>query len=131
LSNRTLLLGVVVTLAISASQVFAQQSCESLSTVKLSGATVMSAATILAGPLSAPAGPGGAANAAAITVPAHCEVKLTIRPSKDSEIKSVIWLTANCWNGKYQQLGNGGWAANIGYRAMVDPLTRGYAVATT
>src|SRR5204863_2096936 len=85
--------------------------------------------TIAAGPLAA--GPGGAANAPALTVPAHCEVKLTIRPSKDSEIKSAVWLPINGWNGKYQQQGNGGWAGNIGYRAMVDPLTRGYAAAAT
>ena len=112
MSNRTLLLAVSVTLAISASPVFAQQSCESLSTLKLSGATVTSAATIAAGPLAGPAGPGGgAANAA--TVPAHCEVKLTIRPSKDSDIKSAVWLPINGWNGKYQQVGNGGWAGNI------------------
>ena len=129
MSNRTLVVGVAVALAISASPVFAQQSCESLSTLKLSGVTVTSAATIAAGPLAGPAGPGGGANAA--TVPARCEVKLTIRPSKDSEIKSAVWLPINGWNGKYQQVGNGGWAGNIGYRAMVDPLTRGYAAAAS
>jgi hypothetical protein len=65
-SNRTVLLAIVVTLAISASPVFAQQSCESLTTLKLSGATVTSAATIAAGPLAGPAGPGGGANAATV-----------------------------------------------------------------
>src|SRR5207244_11502250 len=69
--------------------------------------------------------------AAAITVVAHCEVKLTIRPSKDSEIKSAVWLPLNSWNGKYQQVGNGGWAGNIPYRSMVEPLTRGYAAAAS
>src|SRR5205814_2274527 len=78
-----------------------------------------------------PGRPSGPANAAAITVAAHCEVKLKIRPSNDSEIKSAVWLPVNGSNGKYQQLGNGGWAGNIGYRAMVDPLTRGYAAAAT
>jgi hypothetical protein len=58
-SNRTLLLAVVASLSISASPVFAQQSCESLSTLKLSGATVTSAATIAAGPLAGPAGAEG------------------------------------------------------------------------
>ena len=66
MSNRTLLLAIAVTLAASASTVFAQQSCESLDTLKLSGATVTSAATIAAGPLAGPAGPGGPANAAAL-----------------------------------------------------------------
>jgi hypothetical protein len=63
-SNRTLLLAVIATLAVSASRGLAQQSCESLSTLKLSGATVTSAATITAGPLAGLGGPAGAANAA-------------------------------------------------------------------
>ena len=130
MSNRTLLLAVIATLAVSASRGLAQQSCESLSTLKLSGATVTSAATITAAPLAGLGGPAGAANAGT-TVPAHCEVKLTIRPSNDSEIKSAVWLPVAGWNGKYQQVGNGGWAGSIGYRSMVDPLTRGYATAAT
>ena len=110
MSNRTLLLAVIATLAVSASRGLAQQSCESLSTLKLSGATVTSAATITAGPLAGPGGPAAAVNgpANAATVPAHCEVKLTIRPSNDSEIKSAVWLPVAGWNGKYQQVGNGG-----------------------
>ncbi len=134
MSNRTLLLAVIATLAVSASRGLAQQSCESLSTLKLSGATVTSAATITAAPLAGLGGPAAAVNGpanAATTVPAHCEVKLTIRPSNDSEIKSAVWLPVAGWNGKYQQVGNGGWAGSIGYRSMVDPLTRGYATAAT
>jgi hypothetical protein len=126
-SNRILLLAVVITLSMSVSPVLAQQSCENLTTLKLSGATVTSAATVAAGPLAGPAGPGGAAIGA--TVAAHCEVKLTIRPSKDSEIKSAVWLPMAGWNGKYQQAGNGGWAGSISYRAMADPLAKGYATA--
>ena len=115
MSNRTLTLAGIVTFAFSASQVFGQQSCEALATLKLPGATVTSAATVTA----------------AATVPAHCEVKLTIRPSNDSEIKSAVWLPVAGWNGKYQQVGNGGWAGTIPYRSMADPLTRGYATAAT
>jgi len=105
-SNRTLLLAGVVTLVFT-SRVFAQQSCETLATLKLTGARVTSAATVTAAPLAGPANPGGAANAAA-TVPAHCEVKLTIHPTNDSEIKAAVWLPVAGWNGKYQQVGNGG-----------------------
>ena len=87
----------VVTFAIPASQLFAQQSCESLNNLKLSRTIVTAATMVPTAPFSAPAGPGAAGNAAAITVPAHCEVKGTIRPSKDSEIKFAVWLpgTAN------------------------------------
>ena len=47
MSNRTLLLAGVVTLVFT-SRVFAQQSCETLATLKLTGATVTSAATVAA-----------------------------------------------------------------------------------
>ena len=112
MSIRILPFAVVIILAMSASPVFAQQTCESLTNLKLSGAAVTSAETVTA-------------------APAHCEVKLTIRPSKDSEIKSAVWLPIAGWNGKYQQVGNGGWAGSISYRAMADPLTKGYATAAT
>ena len=121
----------VVAFAIPVSQLFAQQTCESLSTLKLSRTIVTAATMVSAGPLSAPAGRGAVGNAAAITVPAHCEVKGTIRPSKDSEIKFAVWLPATAWNGKYHQEGNGGWAGSIPYTSMIDPLSRGYATAAT
>lgn len=122
---------ISATFAIAASPLFAQQSCESLTNLKLSRTIVTAATMVPTGPFSAPAAPGGAANAAAITVPAHCEVKGTIRPSKDSEIKFALWLPATAWNGKYHQEGNGGWAGTIPYRSLIDPLTRGYATAAT
>jgi feruloyl esterase len=121
----------VVTFAIPASQLSAQQTCESLNNLKLSRTIVTAATLVPMGPFSVPAGPGAAGNAAAITVPAHCEVKGTIRPSKDSEIKFAVWLPATAWNSKYHQEGNGGWAGSIPYRSMIDPLTRSYATAAT
>src|SRR5262245_31677842 len=121
----------IVTVSLMSQTVFAQQSCESLKDLKLSRTSITSAAMIPAGPFSATDGPGGAANTPAITVPAHCEVKGVIRPSRDSEIKLAVWLPATCWNGKYVQEGNGGWAGSIPYRSMIDPLTRGYAAAAT
>ena len=120
----------VVTLAMSASPLFAQQSCESLTSLKLSRTTVTSSTMVPSGP-AAPAGARGAGNAATNIVPAHCEVKGTIRPSKDSEIKFAVWLPATAWNGKYHQEGNGGWAGSIPTASMIDPLTRGYATAAT
>jgi len=58
-------------------------------------------------------------------------VKGVIRPTPDSEIKFAVWLPMSGWNGKYTQVGNGGWAGNIPYGAMIDPLRRGYATAGT
>src|SRR5262245_37818433 len=103
-----------------------QQSCESLIDLKLPRTAITSASMVPAGPLPT------AANSSSITVPAHCEVKGVIRPSKDSDIKFAVWLPpASSWNGKYRQEGNGGWAGNIPYRSMIDPLNRGYATAGT
>src|SRR4051812_12004204 len=94
---------------------YAQQSCESLVSLKLPY-TAITAAT------SAPAG----------TAPAHCDVRAVIRPSRDSEIKFALWLpVASAWNAKYRQEGNGGWAGVINTAAFAEPLRRGYAVAGT
>ena len=66
------------------------------------------------------------------TVPAHCDVRGVIRPSRDSEIKFALWLpAASAWNAKYRQEGNGGWAGAINTASFAEPLRRGYAVAGT
>ena len=54
-----------------------------------------------------------------------------IQPTTDSEIKFAVWLPAARWNGRYRQEGNGGWAGNIPFQAMIDPLRRGYVTAAT
>jgi feruloyl esterase len=64
-------------------------------------------------------------------LPAHCEVKGVARPTSDSEIKFEVWVPASGWNGKFQQVGNGGWAGSIPTQSMVEPLRRGFAVAGT
>ena len=66
-----------------------------------------------------------------MTVPAHCDVKATAQPTSDSEIKFEVWLPASGWNGKYQQVGNGGWAGSIPVGSFAEPLRSGYAVAGT
>jgi feruloyl esterase len=91
----------------------AQQTCESLTGLKLPHTTVTSAATVAATP----------------AIPAHCDVKATARPTGDSEIKFQVWLPISGWNGKYQQVGNGGWAGSI--PAPVEALRRGFAAAGT
>ena len=35
------------------------------------------------------------------------------------------------WNGKYEQVGNGGWAGSLPVGSFAEPLRRGYAVAGT
>ena len=108
----------------------AQQKCEGLTGLKLPNLIITSATMVPEGPFSA-GGRGGPGAAPPQTVAAHCDVRMTATPTRDSEIKIALWLPASGWNGKYRQEGNGGWAGNVQLPAMIDPLNRGYASAST
>jgi hypothetical protein len=99
---------------------FGQKPCASLAQVKLDHAEVTSAVEMDEGPL-----PGTG------KMPALCIVKAVARPSNDSEIQFQVWLPLANWNGKFEQVGNGGWAGTIPASAMIDALRRGYATAGT
>ncbi len=63
---------------------------------------------------------------------AYCRVQGTSRPSADSEIHFELWVPGGGdWNGKFEQLGNGGFAGALPYRSMARALSLGYAVAGT
>src|SRR5262249_52790760 len=64
-------------------------------------------------------------------LPAFCRVAATLTPSPDSDIKIEVWLPARAWNGKFQAVGNGGWAGTISYGALASALQEGYATAST
>ncbi len=87
---------------------FAQQPCEKLKGLQLPKVEITSAASVPAGSFasSVPTVKG----TISVALPAHCVVKAVARPTSDSEIGIEIWLPAKNWNGKYEQLGNGGWA---------------------
>jgi feruloyl esterase len=105
----------------------AQQECSKLSTLNLPHTTIASAVVVPEGPIAA----AGAGNAGSVVAPARCQVHAITRPSKDSEIRFEVWLPVSGWNGKYLQVGNGGWAGSINQTSLADPLRRGYAVAAT
>src|SRR5262245_57119266 len=101
----------------------AAASCESLSSFKLTNATITLAQTVSAGafvPSAGDAEPGEApASAQAFkNVPAFCRIAATLAPTADSDIKIEVWLPASGWNGKFQAVGNGGWGGPIRYPAM-------------
>jgi feruloyl esterase len=58
-------------------------------------------------------------------------VLATLTPSSDSDIKIVVGLPASGWNGKFQAVGNGGWAGTVNWGALRAALRRGYATAAT
>src|SRR5687767_5360312 len=128
-------------------------ACDKLAALALPNTTIASAQLVPAGPFTPPAPqgpPGGpvAPNAQAggrggpaggrgqgpaapqITLPAHCRVQAVLKPSSDSHIEMEVWLPAENWNGKFQAVGNGGWAGTISYAAMGTALQEGYAAAS-
>ena len=73
-------------------------------------------------------GPGGAAQPPAL--PAHCRVRLVLKPTSDSNINAELWMPAANWNGKFMAVGNGGFGGAIqGFGEMQTALRLGYATA--
>ncbi len=100
--------------------------CESLLSAKLPSVTILSAQAIPAGPYTPPG-----SKAALADLPAFCRVVATINPVPDSSIGIEVWLPATTWNGRYQQVGNHGWAGVIYYGEMAPQLRRGFATGAT
>ena len=112
--------------------VLAATSCERLSNVPLAGGSVTAASLVPAGGFAAPASTGrSGASSPYARLPEFCRVAATLRPTSDSDIKIEVWLPASNWNGKFQAVGNGGWAGSISYAAMASALSAGYATAST
>ncbi|MBY0508462.1 MAG: tannase/feruloyl esterase family alpha/beta hydrolase [Bryobacteraceae bacterium] len=93
---------------------WAQSPCDRVGQLKLDQLTITSAQVV-----------------PAAKIPAHCAVKATARPTADSEIRFEVWLPLEGWNGKYQQVGNGGWAGSIPTGLIAAAVARGYAAAGT
>src|SRR5258705_9353298 len=130
---RAALLAIVMAIVMPGYGNAAGSSCESLLTsATLENATVRRAGQVPAGGFHAPGGAGNSQNASRFSaLPAFCRVAATIRPTADSDIKVEIWMPASGWNGKFEAVGNGGWAGTIGYPAMAQALARGYATTST
>jgi feruloyl esterase len=62
---------------------------------------------------------------------AFCRVAGVITPSADSRILFEVWMPATGWNGKFQGVGNGGFAGRVNYAQLVAALAGGYATAST
>jgi feruloyl esterase len=111
-------------------------TCGDLTSLALRGAKVTSAADVAAGAFTPPSaqGRGGVPPAAAkayAAMPAFCRATVTAAPTSDSDIKIEVWLPKAGWNGKFQAVGNGGFAGTISYPALASALSGGYAAAST
>ena len=106
-------------------------SCESLAQLALKDATITSAQLVPAGQFSAPGERPERGLGPFKTLGDFCRVAATLTPTSDSDIKIEVWLPAANWNGKFQAVGNGGWAGVISYAAMAEAVRAGYASAST
>jgi feruloyl esterase len=107
--------------------------CERLTTtLTLPNTRIIAAQATPAGQFAPPALPGATTAPPPLAdLPAFCRVQLALTPSVDSDIRSEVWLPLSTWNGKFQQVGNGGWGGSIQYAALATALRRGYAAAST
>jgi feruloyl esterase len=64
------------------------------------------------------------------TASAYCKVMAAAHPTPDSDIRFEV-VIPQTWNGRYLQVGNGGFAGAIPERSMLAPLAEGFAVAGT
>jgi feruloyl esterase len=109
-------------------------SCESLTALSLPHTSITLAQSVLAGefiPPHVPSAPPGYSEAPMRNLPGFCRVAAVASPSSDSVIKFEVWMPAKDWNGKFQGVGNGGWAGSISYRALGIALQHNYATAST
>ena len=63
-------------------------------------------------------------------LPTSCRVRGVARPTRDSQIGFELWLPDG-WNGRFVQLGNGGFAGNIDHPSLANEIRRGNAAAMT
>lgn len=119
------------TVSVAAMIVFATPSsaatCASLSGLTLPHATVTAAQSVTGGTFTPPG------TTTPITgLPPFCRVAVTSTPTSDSLINLEVWIpTDSSFNGKYEQLGCGGFCGSIGYSALATAIQRGYAGAAT
>jgi feruloyl esterase len=120
--------------------------CEGLKGISLPNTTITTAELVPEGPqqpaggaprgdaAAAPRGDGarGGRGGQPVILPAHCRVVAVLKPSADSLINMELWLPPDDkWNGKFQAVGNGGWAGSIQglNNGMPAALRAGYATA--
>ncbi len=130
---RAVLLALVIAIVLLLRTVgSAGSACESLLKFAAENTTITLAEQVPAGGFKAPGGAAGAQNASRFAqLPAFCRVAATLNPTADSDIKIEVWMPASGWNGKFEAVGNGGWAGTISYPAMAQALARGYATTST
>jgi feruloyl esterase len=108
-----------------AGPVYAGPACESLASLALPHTSITAAELRPAGDFAPPG------EATIRDLPAICRVAGSIKPSADSDIRFEVWMPATGWNGKFQGVGNGGFAGSINLPGLADAVKHKYASAST
>ena len=112
--GRLLAAGAVVALMAAPALARAETACADLKSVSLPHAEVTAASVEKSGEAEL------------------CKVSVVSRPTADSEIGIEVWIPLGAkWNGKFVQLGNGGFAGSINSGFLRRTAASGYAVAGT
>lgn len=119
---------------LGSSPVSAASSCTGLMNLSLPDAVITAAQSVTGGSFNTP--PGCTTGSAGCTtntgLPPFCRVAGTAKPTNDSIINFEVWIPTDAsFNGKYEQLGCGGFCGSIGYSGLANAITRGYASAAT
>jgi len=101
----------------------AANSCEGLADLKLPHVTITEAKLVAKPPIAAPG---------QMAIPTYCRVLATARPTGDSDIRIEVAIPeGEAWNGRYLQVGNGGFAGTIPEHSILTGVAAGYATAGT
>jgi feruloyl esterase len=103
--------------------------CDHLKSLALPATTLDEVAAVAAG-TQFPAWAMVPGAAPTVASRAFCRVQGTIRPSPTSTIKFEVWLPTD-WNGKFNQVGNGGLGGSMPHGSLTEALAKGYATAAT
>jgi hypothetical protein len=124
MKNQRILSSIVAGIALASVPAIGED-CEGLGRLSLPATTISAAQALPAGSFAPPTG------APLNNLPSFCRVAGVIAPTGDSQIQFEVWMPASGWNGKFQGIGNGGFAGSIGYSGLADAVQHGYAAAST
>jgi feruloyl esterase len=120
---------LLTTLLLSSAAFYAAPAVAATSCASLAGMTLPDNTTITAAQSFAAGDTVSGTTKAPVGL---CRVQATAKPGAGSNIHFEVWVpTDGSWNGKYQQVGNGGFAGAISLSAIANGVSRGYATAGT
>jgi feruloyl esterase len=121
-----LTVGAVLGFTAVASHPVKADACSNLINLRLTNATVVSAATVS----GSVRGPDGKTYGA---MPSFCNVAILATPTNDSAINILLWMPTAAWNGRFQGAGNGGYGGSVAIdaQAMIYAIKHGFAVVSS